>query len=52
MAAKSQNFVDFSGAQKPTLAKFLEFDFFLTENNITRIKITLGLIHLLAQILQ
>ena len=27
-AAKSQNFADFSGAQKPTWAKFLEFDFF------------------------
>ena len=28
-AAKSQNFVEISGAQKPTWAKFLEFDFFI-----------------------
>ena len=27
-AAKSQNFVDISGAQKPTWSKFLEFEFF------------------------
>ena len=27
-AAKSQNFVEISGAQKPTWAKLLEFDFF------------------------
>ena len=27
LAANSQNFVDISGAQKPTWAKFLEFDF-------------------------
>ena len=27
-AAKSQNFVDISGVQKPTWAKLLEFDFF------------------------
>ena len=30
-AAKSQNFVDNSRAQKPTWAKFLEFEFFLSE---------------------
>ena len=30
-AAKSQNFVDISGAQKPIWAKVLEFDFFLSE---------------------
>ena len=30
-AAKSQNLVDISDAQKPTWAKFWEFDFFLSE---------------------
>ena len=30
-AAKSQNFVDISGAQKPIWAKFLEFEFFYLE---------------------
>ena len=28
-AAKSQNFVNNSGAEKPTWAKFLKFDFFI-----------------------
>ena len=28
-AAKSQNFVNISEGQKPTCAKFLEFDFFI-----------------------
>ena len=31
LAAKSQNFVEISGVQKPTWAKFLEFGFFLCE---------------------
>ena len=30
-AAKSQNFVSIAGPQKPTWAKFLEFDYFLFE---------------------
>ena len=30
-AARSQKFVNISGAQKPTWAKFLEFEFFLPE---------------------
>ena len=30
-AEKPPNFVDISGAQKPIWAKFLEFDFFLSE---------------------
>ena len=50
-AAKSQNFVDISGAQKPTWAKFLEFDFFFYLKrqgyiDITSAKINLGSHHL------
>ena len=56
MVAKSQNFVGILGAQKPTWAKLLEFDFFYLKTqgygDITRTKITLGSIHLLAYIIQ
>ena len=45
-AAKSQNFVDISGAQKPIWAEFLEFDFFYLKRqgyiDITRAKINFG----------
>ena len=38
VAAKSQNYVDSSGAQKPTWAKSLEFDFFnLKRQDITNL---------------
>ena len=38
IAAKSQNYVDSSGAQKPTWAKSLEFDFFnLKRQDITNL---------------
>ena len=55
--AKSQNFVDISGAQKPTWTKFLEFDFFFNLKrqgyiDISRAKINLGSHHLHTQILQ
>ena len=49
-AAKYQNFVDISGAQKPTWAKFLELRFFYLKRqgyiNITRTKINLWSHHL------
>ena len=32
LAARAQNFVSISGAQKPAWAKFLEFEFFLSGN--------------------
>ena len=35
-AAKSQNFVEISGAQKPTWAKFLEFDFLSEKTRLYR----------------
>ena len=41
-AAKPQNFVDISGAQKPTWAKFWEFEFFhLKRQGYTDINFTL-----------
>ena len=44
--ATSQNFVDISGAQKPTHAKFLELDLIYLKRqgciDITRTKIKLG----------
>ena len=49
-AAKSQNFADISGVQKPTWVKFLKFDFFYIKRqgyiDITRGQINLGSHHL------
>ena len=49
-AAKSQNFVDISGAQKSTWANISEFTFFYLKRqgyiDIARAKIKLGLHHL------
>ena len=55
-APKSQHFVDISRAQKPTWAKFWEFDFFIWKRqgyaDITGAKNNFGLHHLHTQILQ
>ena len=37
MVAKSQNFVGILGAQKPTWAKLLEFDFFIWKHKAIEI---------------
>ena len=36
-AAKFQNFINISGTEKPTWAKFLEFDFFIYISEKTRL---------------
>ena len=36
--AKPQNFVDISGAQKPTWAKFWEFEFFHLKRRIIQVR--------------
>ena len=55
-AAKCQNFVNISRAQKPIWTKVLEFDFFYLKRqgyiDINRAKINLESYHLHAQILQ